>query len=145
MRVNTQFPVAIHLLALLAFFGNKYVTSEVAAKSVGTNPVVIRRVVSRLKKAGFVKAQAGVKGILLCKKPQDVTLLDVYNAMRSPENVVFDLHPHPNPACPIGAHIESAMNGPLAHAQQAMEKELGYYTLADIVKVLSEKSGLKIE
>ena len=142
MRINTQFPVAVHILALLAFFEDKSPSSELIAKSVGTNPVVIRRVVSQLKKSGLVDAQAGIKGTSLRKKPKDITLLDIYNAVRSSEEALFDVHPNPNPACVIGAHIKEAMSIPLSDAQKAMENKLASFTLLDIVRPISEKSGL---
>ena len=52
MRINTRFTVAVHMLALLALNKNEArpSTSELLAKSVGTNPVVIRQLMQMLKK-----------------------------------------------------------------------------------------------
>ena len=49
---NTQFAVAVHVLTMLAGLPRELQTSEVMAASVGSNPVHIRRVLARLRKAG---------------------------------------------------------------------------------------------
>ena len=49
--VNTRLSVAIHILSLIA--ANPRESSEMIAGSVNTNPVVIRRMISQLKKPVF--------------------------------------------------------------------------------------------
>lgn len=142
MRINTQFPVAVHILAVLAYFEDEAVTSEVLARSVGTNPVVVRRLISGLKKAGLVSAQAGVKGITLCRKPEHITLLDVYHAVHPEEESIFDLHQNPSQRCVVGAHIVDAVNEPFKRAQKAMEMELGTSTMADVLLPIQKANGL---
>jgi len=144
MRVNTQFPMAVHILAVIAFYERVNPTSEIIAKSVGTNPVVVRRIVTQLKKAGLVNAQAGVKGISLCRKPRDITLRDIYNAVRTPEEMLFDIHPNPNPACDVGLYIKEAISKPLSDAQLALENSLDNCTLLDVLKPISEQNGLPV-
>lgn len=51
MKANTRFPVTIHILSYIAIKGTG-ITSEELAKSVNTNPVVVRRLNGHLKKAG---------------------------------------------------------------------------------------------
>ncbi len=43
MAATSQFAIAVHVLALLAKGGEENVKSDCVAKSVNTNPVVIRR------------------------------------------------------------------------------------------------------
>lgn len=143
MRINTQFPVALHVLAVLAYFEDRVITSEDLARSVGTNPVVIRRTVSALKKAGLVDARAGVKGTTLCRRPEAITLLDVYHAVRQEDDVIFDLHPNPSRSCRVGAHIQEAVAVPLMSAQRAMEENLTTFTLQDVMKTIWAKNGLE--
>ena len=137
MRINTQFPVAVHILAVLAFFKDENITSSDLARSVGTNPVVIRRLITQLKSAGLVDARTGVKGIGLCKKPEDISIFEIYKAIRLPGEVVFDLHPNPNRQCEVGAHIRAALNGPFLSAQKAMEGELASFYLSDVLESIN--------
>jgi DNA-binding IscR family transcriptional regulator len=142
MRINTQFPVAVHILVLVAIKGEG-VTSEIIAKSVNTNPVVIRRINALLKKANIIAVKAGVGGTMLNHAPKDITLLDIYKAVKtSQDELVFDLHNNPNIQCPIGSNIHEALSAPFISAQRALEDCLGTYTLADMVdNILAKHSN----
>lgn len=138
MRINTQFPVAVHILSVLAYFREESLPSDIIAQSVGTNPVVVRRIMARLKKKGLVNTQSGVRGAVLRKEPQDITLLEIYNAVRSKDDTLFDIHPNPNHKCPVGAYFCDALEKPLAEAQRAMERELASFTLSDVLKPITQ-------
>lgn len=143
MRVNTRFPVAVHMMTLLSYLQKmeKTATSEVLAKSVGTNPVVIRQIMSMLRKAGLIETRSGAAGIYLSKKEENITLLDIYKAVQDDANAsLFDFHPNPNPACFVGGNIREAMEAPLQEAQQAMEQSLAGYSLRDIVNHIDKKA-----
>ena len=83
--VDQRFSVAVHVMTVLAFEkcenGNLY-TSERLARSVRTNPTVVRRLVSRLVEAGVLKAYKGKSGgVELARGPKDISLEDIYNAV----------------------------------------------------------------
>lgn len=143
MRINTKFPVAVHIMVLLHVLGEEYSTSEKLARSVNTNPVVIRRINAMLKKAGLITINAGIGGATLNREPKKITLFDIYQAVKtSQDGVLFDMHSNPNPYCFVGANIHCALSDALISAQKTMEKELSKFTLADVIKklpVLSEK------
>lgn len=145
MRINTRFPVAVHMMSLMAFAQKKGIpaTSELLAKSVGTNPVVIRQMVSLLKKADLVKTKNGVPGSELARLPEEITLLDIYRAVqRDADAPLFDFHLNPNPDCFVGNNISAAMRQPLYEAQAAMEHSLAGYCLKDMIDYISEKAHL---
>jgi DNA-binding IscR family transcriptional regulator len=50
--------MAVHILSLIAVNSNE-LTGDCIAGSVNTNPVVIRRIMGMLKKAGFVEVRPG--------------------------------------------------------------------------------------
>ncbi len=140
MRVNTRFTVAIHILVLVALNDAHPATSEMMAESVGSHPVVIRQVMSLLKKAGLVETKNGLPGGRLSKPQEEITLCDIYQAVKnSEESVIFDVHQNPNPKCPVGCNIVSALDAPILHAQDAMENALKDYTLKDITTYIVEK------
>ena len=144
MRVNTQFTVAVHILAVLVFFKDDPPPSENIAGSVGTNPVVVRRILAQLKKAGILSTRSGVKGAVLCQKPEDIRLLDIYHAVRPPDESLFDMHKKPYAKCPVGAYITEVLQEPLGAVEQAFEKELASFTLQDILVPMSEKNGMPL-
>lgn len=140
MRINTRFTVAVHMLAVIALNKSEIhpSTSEMLAKSVGTNPVVIRKLLPMLKKAGLVVTQNGVPGSELTRPPEEITLLDIYKAVQKEEECpLFDCHQSSNPACPVGRHIAGAMEQPLFEAQAAMEQSLAGHSLREITEYIS--------
>ncbi len=128
--INTRLSVAIHILALVAF--NSKLSSEQIADSVTTNPVVIRRISSNLKKAGLLTSRAGVSGFSLTRDPKDITLLDIYKAVNL-EKELFSIHDKPNPDCPVGKTIQGTLDVTFESVQSAMENELNNKTLQEVM------------
>lgn len=146
MRINTKFAVAVHALVLIAMNDESGlpITSQLIAKSVGTNPVVIRRMLSQLKQDGFIQAQAGCPGYRLTKSPGEITLKEIYTAIRTEgeegeKRALFDVHTSPFQGCPVGRHIHESLEEPLWQAQMALENALGQYTLQEVSRNISLK------
>jgi len=139
MSNSTRFTVAIHILSLLAYCGPESLTSEFIAGSVNTNPVVIRRLLAHLKKAGLVSSQGGPGGGWQLLKPAEtLTLRQVFLALE--EDTLFPLHSsEPNPKCPVGRGIQALLQGHYRSAQAALEADLERTTLAQLVQSLHEK------
>ncbi|WGU97214.1 Rrf2 family transcriptional regulator [Paenibacillus dendritiformis] len=133
MKISSRFSVAVHILSLLTLEPQAHHTSEWMAGSVNTNPVVIRRVTSQLKKAGLVAVRTGTGGASLVHPASEITLLDVYRAVEAvEEGELFGMHEHPNPQCPVGANIEAVLQIITAQAQSAMERVLEEITLEQV-------------
>lgn len=63
MQISSRFTIAIHVLICIETFQDDYkVTSDFLASSVNVNPVVIRRLLQQLKKAGIVSVIRGSGG-----------------------------------------------------------------------------------
>ncbi len=140
MKISSRFSIAVHILSLLSIDANAHHTSEWIAGSVNTNPVIIRRVLGQLKKAGLVHVRAGAGGATLAKELEQITLLDVYRAVEVvEEGQLFHIHEQPNPACPVGANIQFVMELILHRAQHAMEAILQSVTMHELVTDLREK------
>ncbi|WP_141432754.1 Rrf2 family transcriptional regulator [Bacillus sp. 03113] len=136
--VNSRFAVAIHILALIAANPFKQLTSEFIAGSVNTNPVVIRRLTSLLKKSGILTSRVGVPGPTLKKAPSEISLMEIYKAVQNKEEL-FVIHEKPNPDCPVGRQIQSALDVTFLEVQKAMENELASKSLQDVMNHLVEK------
>ncbi len=142
MKISSRFTVAVHILSLVAIERNELCTSEWIAESVNTNPVVIRRVIGKLRDAELVQVRQGVGGATLQKPLNEITLLDVYRAVEVvEEGELFQMHEKPNPNCPVGANIEAVLELILLRAQEAMESVLGEITMEELVTVLAQKIG----
>ncbi|WP_409305570.1 Rrf2 family transcriptional regulator [Peribacillus sp. SCS-155] len=143
MSISSRFAVGIHILTLIEFNKDKASSSEFLAESVNTNPVLIRRIIGMLKKAGLVEVRPGIAGTKLARKLSEITLLDVYKAVNVvQDNELFSVHENPNPKCPVGRNIQDTIIPVLSTAQSAMEKVLGNVTIEDIVKDIVEKENV---
>ena len=139
MKISVRFTAAVHTILCIEFFGNKYrVTSDFISGSTGVNAVIIRKILLQLQKAGLVETAAGVGGSHLAKKPDQITLLDVYNAINEgeEEREIFNFHPTPNSECPVGQRIHLVLDPTLDAAQNALEAELDKTTIADLLERL---------
>ncbi|MFF2877156.1 Rrf2 family transcriptional regulator [Gottfriedia sp. NPDC057991] len=142
MKISSRFTVAVHILSLVTMENSALCTSEWIAGSVNTNPVVIRRVMGKLKNAGLIQVRRGTGGATLQKSLSEITLLDVYRAVEVvEEGELFQFHEKPNPNCPVGANIQAVLELILNRAQEAMEKILDEVTMEELVTVLSKKIG----
>ncbi|MBW7454191.1 Rrf2 family transcriptional regulator [Paenibacillus sepulcri] len=131
-QISTRFSMAVHILSLIAVNVNE-LTGDYIAGSVNTNPVVIRRIMGMLKKAGLVEIRPGVGGASLLKAPEEITLLDIYRAVNVIEdNQLFRVHEEPNIRCQVGRNIETVLRAELYEAQSAMEQRLAQTTLSQL-------------
>ncbi|MFD6441004.1 Rrf2 family transcriptional regulator [Peribacillus sp. NPDC060186] len=140
MSISTRFSVGIHILSLLEVNKEGVNTSEFIAKSVNTNPALIRKITGMLKNAGLVNVRPGIAGATLAKELSDITLLDVYQAVNViQDKELFGIHERPNPACTVGRNIQDTIEPIFSVAESALEKALGVVTLEDVVKDILEK------
>lgn len=133
MAANSQFSIAVHILAMLARSEGENVKSEYLAASVNTNAVVIRRLLGQLGHADLVLSQTGAAGgTRLAKRPKDIKLADVYHAVSCGE--VFALHPKgPNRDCPVGRNIEAVLCNLQKEIDRTVGEKLAEYSLADVL------------
>lgn len=131
--MDTKFSTAIHMLILVS--GAKTpMNSEQIAHSVGTNASYIRKVATRLSRAGIIEGRRGVSGFSLLKAPKDISLLEVYRAVEQSEDVhVFDVHQNPSDECIVGRNIRPVLNRMFRQAEQVVERELAGATLAGCI------------
>ncbi|CAH0233121.1 Putative HTH-type transcriptional regulator YwnA [Peribacillus sp. Bi96] len=140
MSISTRFSVGIHILSLLEINKEGVNTSDFIAKSVNTNPALIRKITGMLKTAGLVNVRPGIAGATLAKELSEITLLDVYQAVNVlSDKELFGIHENPNPACLVGRNIQGAIEPIFSVAELALEKALGVVTIEDVVKDIIAK------
>ncbi|HEX8176863.1 MAG TPA: Rrf2 family transcriptional regulator [Pyrinomonadaceae bacterium] len=141
MPANSRFAIAVHILTLMARAGDESMKSDEVACSVNTNPVVIRRILCALSKAGLVVSQTGASGgSRLALKPSRITLLEVYRAVDAGD--VFALHPQPpNAKCPVGMNIEGALDRILNEVEQGVERVLEKITIEKVLKSIEPRAA----
>ena len=142
MQISSRFTIALHILTAIETFKDEYhVTSEFLASSVQVNPVIIRNILLQLKTAGIVQIPRGRASgsITLLKKPEEISLLDVYKAIEPLEHdTLFAFHKNPNPKCPVGKNVHNILDERLLSVQKAMEDKLAAMKLSDVLDDLQK-------
>ena len=130
MKSNSQLSVALHALGHVAARKGEPMTSEELAECAGTNPVVVRRILGRLREAHLVDSTRGRHGgWRLSQDPAAITLADIHAAL-SPEP---GARAHADHDCGIAGRLERRLGEALQRADASMRKELDRTTLADLV------------
>jgi len=139
MANNTQFSIAIHVMAALACGCDKDITSSDLAASVNTSPSFVRRVLAKLSRSGLVETSTGKAGkTWLAKDPKQISLLDIYQAVDAPK--AFTIHNYAEQkVCLVSCHIKDALERALGKTQNAMEASLREMSLAQIVAEVRKK------
>ena len=133
MQISSRFTMAIHMFACIDTFADQKMTSDFMAGSIGTNPVIIRKLLGQLKTAGLVEVARGTGGVTITKPLSEITFLDVYKAVEcTPDEKLFHFHENPNQACTVGRNIHHVLDDKLLQIQKAMEEELSKITLEEV-------------
>ncbi len=137
MAANSRMTIAVHALAWMALAqrqGHAVLTSDQVAASVNTNPVIIRRCLGDLRRAGLVHVRHGAgAGWGLARAPEEITLLAVYDAVGQ-ESPFGMHHTEPNLDCPVGKGIRPALSQVYGGIEQALRRELAVVSVADVLR-----------
>jgi len=134
---NVQFAVASHVMAALGAHNGEPVRSAELAESVNAEPSFVRRVVSKLAKAGLVTTHRGKNGACALARPAaDITLLDIYRASEAPEACCVHAYA-PSETCVVSQNFKGCLNDVLRDAQDAFEGTLAKQRLSDLVESLT--------
>ena len=137
--MDTKFSSAIHSLIMISE-AETPVNSEQIANSVGTNPSYVRKLTTRLSKAGLIEGRKGVSGFRLIKPADKITLLDIYKAVMKTDYLhLFDIHQNPNDECVVGHNIEPVLSGMFIDMEKQIEAKLEAMTLADCIKIMRKR------
>ena len=138
MLSSSRFIVAVHVLSLLAKNAGKGpMCSSAIAESVGTNPVVIRRMMSELEKATLVTSTAGRSGgFALSRGACDISLACVYAAVEN--DTVFRMHKvDPDAECPVACQLGKVLAPRLKEAELALTRSLATTKLSEVATALN--------
>lgn len=139
MRRDSRLSGVLHVLLHMAEHEGP-LTSEMLAKPMGTNPVVIRRIMAGLRDQGYVQSEKGHGGgwTLACDLSK-VTLRDVYVALGSPSVLAIGNRTE-TPGCLVEQAVNAALGQAFEDAEALLLARFGAVTLvmlsADVHKRL---------
>ncbi len=142
MHGNVRFGVAVHILVMLALDGEAQNSARIA-ESVDTNPVVIRRILGLLQRAGLVHGRTGPGGgFRLARGAQSITLEQVFRAVE--EGGPAPAAHRSNRKCPIARNVSTVLATIGNRAERAFLATLAGLTLADAVTQVRRSAGSEL-
>lgn len=130
MQFSSRLNLASHILLYLAEYQDRQkVTSEVLSATTGVNAVNIRKTLCLLKAADLIEVRPGVGGTYLTRKPADITLADIFDAVENKDERLFPMHGNPNQNCPVGRSIYGVMGARIRILEHLMHDEMEHMTL----------------
>src|ERR671937_2096026 len=130
MRRDSRLSGVLHVLLHMAEQSGP-VTSDMLAKAMDTNPVVIRRIMAGLRDHRYVRSEKGHGGgwTLACDL-SEVTLRDIYTALGSPSLLAIG-HRTETPDCLVEQAVNAALSQAFHDAEALLISRLGEVTLAE--------------
>ncbi len=136
MQLSMKCSIAVHcLIFIYEAKGKAKVTSGLLAQSTGCNPVIIRNILSALKKAGLITVARGPGGAELCRDPSEITLFMIYSALE-PGGVtgLIGIHPCDGRSCPVAQNIRAVLQGPYHQIEASIRQTMEQITLASMLE-----------
>jgi DNA-binding IscR family transcriptional regulator len=135
--VPTRYAVALHILLLLADGAEADTTSGRMAGSIGTNPVVVRRIAGLLVRSGLMKVQRGPGGAALSRPATAITLAEVWRAVHGTDAPLLGVNGGGDQPEAQGRRIIAVLRKRFDLAEQAMLLDLSHTTLAELAASLN--------
>nr|WP_303094143.1 Rrf2 family transcriptional regulator [Limosilactobacillus mucosae] len=143
MRVSTRFSDSIHILSFIEIYKGKIpLTSENIASSIETSPVVVRRLMGKLRSAGLISTVHGSADPKLVRAPQDISLYDIFLATEN-EQQLFAIDKKTNPKCIVGGNIQPTLQKFYQQAEDAAKAQLARTSLQDILDTILVRQAEK--
>ena len=137
--MNSEFIVAVHSLVYLASTPERMATSELIACNVATHPARVRKVLSCLRKSGFVATKEGSGGgYLLDCDPEQVTLADIYRNMCPGALKPSWSSGDPEGPCVVSSNMRHVMDRIFADAERHLESYLEKLTIAQVLQSIRQ-------
>ena len=142
MKRDSRLASVLHALLHMAEQDGP-MTSEALGKCLGTNPVVVRRTMGYLRKAGLVTSDRGhAGGWRIDADLSTVTLRQLHEALGEP--AVFAIGNHnETPGCLVEQSVNDALGSAFAEAESLLLKRFSEITLADLAAGFARRHAQK--
>jgi DNA-binding IscR family transcriptional regulator len=138
MSVDVRLSSVLHLLLHMAD-AKAPITSSTMAAAMGSNAVVARRTMAGLREAGIVRSSKGQGGgWTLARRPEEVTLRMLYQALGSPRLFAF-ANRSDNPTCLVEQAVNAELDDARRQAEELLLTRMEGVTLASLSKDFDER------
>lgn len=119
-------------MTLLADTEGNYMSSTDIAGSLNINPVLVRKELSTLIKAGLIESKEGKSGgSRLLKPAKEIALSELFKIVKGEGHTLGLAKNEPNPLCPIGKKMNQNLNKLYEQIDHGIEQSLSGITLEE--------------
>lgn len=138
MKRDSRLSSVLHALLHMAE-QDEPVTSDALARCLGTNPVVVRRTMAYLRKAGVVVSDRGhAGGWRITADLSTITLRQLHEALGEP--AVFAIgNRNETPGCLVEQAVNAALENAFADAEALLLARFSEITLADLASDFAQR------
>lgn len=130
MKKNSRLSLALHTLSHMARDPERLRSSTDIADHANTNPVVVRRVLGRLREAGLLMSEKGKSGgWRLARAPGSITLADVYLAL---DERLVATDDHHSSDCSVEHALHQRVADVMRDVEQSLIDRLAETTILDV-------------
>lgn len=132
MKRNSRLSLALHTVSHMAADPGRVRTSADIADHAGTNPVVVRRVLGKLREAGLLTSEKGhAGGWKLAKTAEDISLADIYLALD--ERLVSGNDQDDSPSfCSVETGLQERVAEVLDEIEESLVQRLRETSITDV-------------
>lgn len=141
MKFSHKLSDAVHLLAYIEIFPDDDLSSRAIARSIVTNPSMVRSLMMDLRKAGLLKTKQGSAEPELAKQPEEISLYDIFAAVDMDHHLLH-VDEDTEQKCPVGGNIQVPLAKAYAEVEEAAFAKMREISLQEIVDQIKEEGQL---
>lgn len=141
MKFSHKLSDAVHLLAYIEIFPDDDLSSRAIARSIVTNPSMVRSLMMDLRKAGLLKTKQGSAEPELAKQPKEISLYDIFAAVDMDHHLLH-VDEDTEQKCLVGGNIQTSLAKAYAEVEEAAFAKMREISLQEIVDQIKEEGQL---
>ncbi|MFT8668729.1 MAG: Rrf2 family transcriptional regulator [Liquorilactobacillus hordei] len=140
MKYSHKLSDAVHIMAYIEICKGQILSSGEIAKSINSNPSLVRRLMMYLTRDGLLVTRKGIAQPILAKASSEISLFDIYSAIADDHNLLH-VDDKTNLNCIVGGNIQNVLQMEYTKVQSAAESEMKKISLESIIEGILVESN----
>ncbi|MDQ0172313.1 RrF2 family transcriptional regulator [Paenibacillus tundrae] len=141
--MNSEFTIAVHCLVFLSMKEDCMANSEDLSHSVGTHPARVRKVLSVLRKHGYLTTKEGAHGGYLLNRPSDeIKLGELYRLVAGGSLGPNWCSGESGSPCVVSSNMRDVMGGIYDGGEEALSIYFDRISIEDVKHRIGKCEGI---
>ncbi|MGQ8873805.1 RrF2 family transcriptional regulator [Paenibacillus amylolyticus] len=140
--MNSEFTIAVHCLVFLSMRSECMANSEDLSQSVGTHPARVRKVLSVLRKHGYLTTKEGAHGGYLLSRPsEEIKLGEVYRLVAGGSLGPSWCSGESGSPCKVSSNMQEVMGAIYGGGEEALSAYFDRISILDVRQSIERGEG----